>query len=223
MRGASASPAPSRSRDGFEKGMGMVRSMVGAALLATMLPLAPAAAQTASATAPAPDPARLAVARTLIDRFLPPDRRDAMVEQMIRPMAENARDAVFAAPSFAEMRAENPEFVAKMNGFMAEEFERTIAMTKAAMPEMLEAMARAYARRFTLAQLEAIDGFFQTPAGRAYAEQAPAIMTDPDVLAAQRKMMTEAMAAMEERLGALVTTVEDAAKAKAAKPAKKRE
>lgn len=198
----------------------MIRSIVGAALLAAM-PLAPAAAQTTPVAAPAPDPARLVVARRLIERFLPADRRDAMIEQMIRPMAETARDAMFASPSIAGLQADNPEFVETMNGFMGEEFERTIAMTKAAMPAMLDAMARAYARRFTLDQLETIDGFFQTPAGRAYAELAPSIMSDPDVLAAQRKMMTDAMAGMEERLKLLTEKVERAAKARSGTPAKK--
>lgn len=192
----------------------MLRSVVGAALFVAMIPLA-AAAQTTPATAPAPDPARLAAARALIERFMPADRRDAMIEQMIRPMAETAREAVFDSSSFAEMRKEDPKFGATMDGFMAEEFERTIAMTKAAMPRMLDAMARAYARRFTLEQIESIDAFFQTPAGRAYVERAPSIMADPDVLAAQRAMMTEAMSGLHDRLAALA--------AKAGKQARKRD
>lgn len=66
-----------------------------------------------------------------------------------------------------------------------------------------DAMARAYARGFTLEQLSAISGFYDMPAGHAYAELAPTIMADPDVLAAQRAMMTEAMAGMQQRIAAM--------------------
>ncbi|WP_213982514.1 DUF2059 domain-containing protein [Sphingomonas sp. dw_22] len=192
----------------------MLRSILAAATLAVALPAAPALAQTASSTATAPDPARLAAAQALIGKIMPADQRDAMIERMVRPMMENMRSAMMSSPMFDAAKAENPKFAEVMDEFIKGEFEHSISMTKAAMPGMLDAMARAYARRFTLDDLKAISAFFETPAGRLYAAQAATIMSDPDVLAAQRTMMTEAMSGMQERVEALTARLSAAQESK---------
>ncbi len=51
-------------------------------------------------------------------------------------------------------------------------------------PPMRAGLARAYARRFSADQLTQINGFFATPAGRAYASEAMALQTDPEVMLA---------------------------------------
>lgn len=179
----------------------MLRSLAAAAMLAAISPSA-THAQTAPSAATAPDPARLAVAKLLIERFMPADRRDAMIEQMVRPIMDNARQAMFSGPLFESIKAEDPKLQATIDDFMNQEFEHSIATTKAAMSALADAMARAYARRFTIEQLQALQAFFETPAGRAYVEQAPTLMSDPDILAVQRTMMTEAMAGMQQRIAA---------------------
>ncbi|MDV3458849.1 DUF2059 domain-containing protein [Sphingomonas sp. HF-S4] len=173
-----------------------------AAALLAALPVAPACAQAVAPAVAAPDPARLAAAQALLARFLPPERRDAMVDQMIRPMIENMRGAMTSDASFAALRSEDAAFGEAFDQFIHGELEHSLAATKAAMPALIDAMARAYARRFTLEQLAAITAFFETPAGRAFAEQSPTILSDPDILAVQRKMMTEAMAGMQKRIEA---------------------
>ena len=183
----------------------MLRLLAGALVL-VLSPLASAAAQTAPVAA-APDAVRLAAAQALIEQIMPADRREAMVEQMVRPMIANAREAMANAPMFADMARDNPKLATAMNGFMDEESERSIATTKAAMPALFDAMARAYARRFTLDQMRDIGDFFKTPSGRAYVETAPTIMSDPDVMAAQRAMMTQTMSGMQERMAKLVETL----------------
>lgn len=188
----------------------MLRLLAGALVL-VLTPIAPGTAQTAPVAA-APDAARLAAAQALIEQIMPADRRDAMVEQMVRPMLANAREAMANAPMFADMARDNPKLATAMNGFMDEEFERSLATTKAAMPAMFDAMARAYARRFTLDQMRDIGDFFKTPSGRAYVETAPTIMSDPDVMAAQRAMMTQTMSGMQERMAKLVETLRAEAK-----------
>jgi hypothetical protein len=185
----------------------------GLAMIAVAVPLAPAIAQTAPVSVAAPDPARLAAAQALIERIMPAARRDAMIEQIVRPMLENLRTAMLGAPSFSTV-AEDPKLAAIMNDFMKEELERSIASTKAAMPMLFDAMGRAYARRFTLEQLKAIDAFFGTPAGRAYADQVTTIMSDPDIQAAQRSMMTQAMSGVQERIEALAAKVAEAPQGK---------
>jgi hypothetical protein len=190
----------------------MLRSLA-LAMLAVAPPTA-AHAQTAPAAVDAPDPARLAVAKILIERLMPADRRDAMVEQMVRPMMDNARDAMLSGQLFESVPAGDPKLQAAIDDFMKQEFEHSLTRMKATMPALADAMARAYARRFTLEQLQAISAFYETPAGRAFAEQAPSLMSDPDILAVQRTMMTEAMAGMEQRIAGFGAKMVESSKAK---------
>jgi hypothetical protein len=165
------------------------------------LPAVPALAQASPPPpAAAPDPVRLAAARTIIDTMMPPAQRDDMLERMARPMMENMRSTMMSSPMFAPDKGANPKMVALMDSFTKDMFEREIVLMKAEAPALFDAMARAYARRFSLADLKAIGAFFETPAGRTYAAQAPTIMTDPDVLSAQRNLITKSMAAMQDRL-----------------------
>lgn len=167
-----------------------------------------ALAQTAPvAAAPAPDPARLAAAKSLIGKIMPADRMDAMIEQMMAPMMASLRDAMAQEPGAQAALADNPEARAAISTFIEGESARSIALAKASMPAMVDAMARAYARRFSLAQLNDIDAFFGTPSGRAYAEQAGALMSDPDIIAVQRAMMMKGLEGIQQRAGALSETL----------------
>lgn len=169
-----------------------------ALVLAAAAPL-PALAQTAPASAPAPDPARIAAAQALIARIMPPERIDQTVDQMMRPMMANLRNAMLSSPDMQKALEKMPKAKATFDTFIDDEFARSIALTKQWMPTMLEAMARAYARRFTTAQMAEIGAFFDTPTGKVYAAQASTIMADPDMLAAQRTMMTKAMEGLQQR------------------------
>jgi hypothetical protein len=180
----------------------MIRTFAATVALALALTPAAVRAQAAPPVAAAPEPARLAAAQALIGKIMPVDRRDAMVDQMIRPMIENMRGAMSSSPQFESLRSEDPKFGPAFDDFVKNELEHSLATTKAAMPALFDAMARAYARRFTLDQIRAISDFFDTPAGRAFAEQTPTLMSDPDVLAAQRAMMTDAMKGMQARVKA---------------------
>lgn len=56
-------------------------------------------------------------------------------------------------------------------------------------PPMREGLARAYARKFSAAQLTQINAFFATPAGSAFAAQSFALQADPEVMAATMQAM----------------------------------
>lgn len=177
-------------------------------LAAALAAAAPAAAQNAApaptpAAAAAPDPARVAAATQLITRLLPADRAEAMIDQMIRPTMGNLHAAMAQAPELKAAFARNPKARAALDAFVADEVARSTAIVKQALPTLRTAMARAYARRFTEAQLNEIAAFFDTPTGRLYAEQAPTLMGDPDIVAAQRAMMAQAMQGVAERAQAM--------------------
>ncbi len=67
------------------------------------------------------------------------------------------------------------------------------------MPALFEAYDRAYARRFTLAQLGDLKAFFATPTGQLYTTRRAVAAGDPDVAAANQSLMTGAMGDMRRR------------------------
>ena len=165
---------------------------------------APATAQTAApaATTGGPvDPARLAAARELIDVLMPPATREQLITGMMTPMLANMRRGMEAAPAFAEMNAD-PKFRAAFDQFMAKQEARTTAMLREALPGMVPAMAKAYARRFDVAQMRELRQFFETPTGRAYMQASYTIMADPDIQAWQRDLMTRSMARIQADVAA---------------------
>lgn len=164
---------------------------------------APVAAVAQTAPVAAPEPARIEAAKGLIAKIMPVDRRDAMIEQMMRPMMASIRSALTESPALQEAFADDPDAKKMLDTFVEDEFAQSIALTKQMMPAMLDAMARAYARRFTVAQLNDISAFFDTPSGKLYAERATTIMSDPDVLAAQREMVGKSMQGTMERAQAM--------------------
>ena len=179
-----------------------MKTLVAALLIAVSAP-AVATAQTAT-VAQAPEPARIAAAKALIAKVMPPERIDAMIDQMMRPMMENLRNAMAQAPQMQAAFAKDPKVKGVLDAFVDGELQHSIALTKSSMPTMMDAMARAYARRFTVAQLNDVSAFFDTPSGKLYAEQAPTIMADPDVLAAQRAVMEQSIRGTMERAQAMV-------------------
>ncbi|MGN7998141.1 DUF2059 domain-containing protein [Sphingomonas sp. 22176] len=179
-----------------------MKTLAAALLIAVAAP-AEASAQTAP-VAQAPEPARIAAAKALIAKVMPPERVDAMIDQMMRPMMENLRNAMAQTPEMQAAFAKNPQAKAALDAFVDDELKHAIATTKESMPTMLDAMARAYARRFTVAQLNDVSAFFDTPSGKLYAEQSPTVMADPDILAAQRAVMEKSIRGTMERAQAMV-------------------
>jgi hypothetical protein len=182
-----------------------MRRILPLALVCVLAPAVPAFAQSAAAPAvQAPEPARLAAAKALIAKIMPQERIDAMIDQMMRPMMANLRGAMLQSPQMQAAFAKDAKAKATLDAFVDSEFQHSVALTKQSMPTMLEAMARAYARRFTVAQLNDVSSFFDTPSGKLYAEQAPTVMADPDVLAAQRAVMEKSIRGTMERAQAMV-------------------
>jgi hypothetical protein len=71
------------------------------------------------------------------------------------------------------------------------------------MPGMFAIMERAYARRFTVAQLDEITAFFSTPTGRLYMDESMKMPADPELLGWQRRLMERSMAEGEKDLETL--------------------
>ena len=179
------------------------------AVFAVLMPI-PALAETPpppDAAVAAPDPARLAEAHKLIDQVSPPEKRDAMIEGIIRPMVANMRRSFDESPEFAKIFAEKPALRTKMTSFLDGEIDRSLRIARESMPAMFDAMAVAYARRFSLEQLADVERFYASPTGRVFAEQAPTILADPAVQAAQRAMMARSLEGLQSRVKAMAEAI----------------
>jgi hypothetical protein len=187
-----------------------MRSARAAAFVLSVAGIGSLHAQTAAATPAQPadlDPARLAAAREPLGVMLPAEQRDPIMESMIRPMMANLRQSMLQAPGFGEMLGKDPNVSAAFDRFVKGQEDRSVATVKAGMPGMIEAMARAYARRFDTRQIADIRAFFETPSGKAYISASYSIMSDPDVQAWQRDLVSRFMAHMQEDIAKFVSDV----------------
>ena len=163
----------------------------------------PAAVAPAATPAMPVDPARLAAARALIDTIMPPSTRDAMLDNMVRPMLARMQQAFTDNPQFTDEFSSDPQARALFQQYMQRVADRTLNDVRPAMPELWDIMARAYARRFTVAQLQEIRAFFETPTGQVYMHQALTVMSDPEVGAWQQNLMRRSMSHLQDDMAQL--------------------
>ncbi len=83
-------------------------------------------------------------------------------------------------------------------------------------PPMREGMSKAYARRFTAAQLTDLNGFLATPTGTLYANEWMALQADPEVMVAVVKAVPPLITKFIDRAPELEKDFKDLPKEKAA-------
>lgn len=169
-----------------------------ALLLVSALTAAPLHAETAPPTAvEAPAPDRVAAAEKLMEVMMPASQREAMMGQLVSAAMTNVI-AGFEQRFGAEGQLKDPEVRAVFDRFIARQQQLTLEQISGQLPGLFDAMARAYARRFTVEQLGEIEAFFSTPTGQAYTVQSMNVMADPDIAAWQ----SQSIAASLDRLPA---------------------
>jgi hypothetical protein len=197
-------------------------------LLAAAAALAaiPAAAQPTGQPTPAPaaevDPQRLSLARTTAGRLFPDgtyqrlmqSSLDTMTEQMVGAMLDmkiedvipagtEGQDPAKSGKTLREAASEaDPHFMERMRITNKVIFEEIIPIFSRMEPDVREALARAYARRYDVSQLTEMNRFFATPAGSAWAADSMLIWMDPEIMGlmtrAAPEMMTQMPAIMEK-------------------------
>lgn len=182
--------------------MNIFRHLTLAACLATAPAMA--FAQTAPQPAAAVDPARLAAAKALMDQIMPPTTRNQMISSMMASINQMVLQAVRQNPELSAVIEKEPSagpiferFMQRQQAFQTEQLTRNL-------PGMLDAMAHAYARRFSLSQLHDIATFFATPSGQTYLAEAPTIMSDPDVAAWMGTLMKSSMQQIPDQIAQLM-------------------
>ncbi len=99
----------------------------------------------------------------------------------------------------------DPAFGERMKAMQAVTIDMITKLMVQVEPSYRAGLSRAYAQRFSAAELTELDRFFSTPVGSHYAAESMLIYTDPQVMSAMKdmmpamfEMMPQMMAEMEE-------------------------
>ena len=173
---------------------------------------------------PAPDPARLVLARTTVETLWPNGTYGRMTDQLMggiydRIMAMKLSDFDKGAAKAGKpgpdltlhqsMLKDDPYFdqrVAIIRRVMTDEMKALSAIVE---PRLRDGLARAAARRFDARQLTDINTFFATDSGRALGSNLITIWMDPDTIRGVVQSMPDLIAEMPQ----MMARVEQATKA----------
>jgi hypothetical protein len=196
-----------------------------AAVVALSAASAPAAAPSDSkpaveAAPAASDPAALALASRIAGAILPDGTFQKVMDASIGQMSKSMMDSMLSMPigALAQSMGQDPAKIKAldstrfrdvlniMDPAFQERTDRSMAVMATEMgklmtamePSFREGLAEAYARKFSPADLRAIDAFFQTDAGRAFAAGSMTIQTDPAFLARMQQLMPAMMKALPQ-------------------------
>jgi hypothetical protein len=209
---------------------------VGALGAALAVANAPAFAQQAAPASPAIDPARVALARPVVDRLFPVGTykrimgttmgklMDTVMDStMNMPMASLARIGGVPSDQLAKMdKATLAEIMAILDPYYRERTKRGMNAMMGSMtdlmigfePQVRDALTRVYARRFDAKQLGELKLFFDTPTGSAYAADSMTLMMEPEIMGEMQAFMPQMMAKMPDFVAAAEKAVAELPKPK---------
>lgn len=166
-----------------------------------------------------PEPARLALARTTMDGFMPA----GSYGRMMNVLTDNAMNHVYgrlmgmtgtelsnavglplssgpnAGLTLLEQASKgDPMFDARIKAYVAAFKDETRMSMAIIEPKMREGMARAMARRFNALQLAELNRFFATETGRAFGQDMMLLWIDGDVFRGMFAAMPELMRSMPQ-------------------------
>ena len=170
-----------------------MKALLTAFLIGSLGIAAPALAQSAPPATAAIDPVRLAEARTLIGIMMPPVMREQMIGNLVTSISQTMAQAMLEDPAVKRVMAERPGAREVVLRFLERQRQYTMAEMRTNLPGMLEAMAKAYARRFTVPEMREMAAFFGTPTGQRYIAESATIFSDPDIAGWMKETMRRSM------------------------------
>lgn len=179
----------------------------------------PAAAQQAPAPAlTSIEPARMEAAERTVMRVLPPGTYARLMNSSMEPMMDmvlaqtaqmSLRDLAAIGGLAEEQLATISEgTLADMMALLDPAYEERMRLTTRTMfgemsglmtdfePVIRDGLAQAYAKRFTVAQLDELTAFFSSGTGALYAADSFAMFMDPAVMSKVQEFMPQMMRAM---------------------------
>jgi hypothetical protein len=152
------------------------------------LPLNSAAAQTTASANTATNPEALALGRQIVDVAFPPATRQVMLEQLMESMLEQMKAGMpleqISDPGLRKILLDHLASVPTL----------LRPTTTAFLPKQMDAVAQAYARMFSLAELKDIAAFARTPSGKSFLARSSEVMSDPAVAAVNAEYFREVQA-----------------------------
>lgn len=169
-----------------------VPRMIFAALLISAAPTATSASE--------PSLVLLGAGRHLIDIVLPPAERAAVFARVTDAMMANMVRGIIEGQAGGRAIADDSDLKNALNRFVERLRELAQRDLKMSTPALIEAYARAYARRFTIADMEEIGTFFASAPGRKCRIESSSILSDPDVAGWQVQAIARAQARLPDEL-----------------------
>lgn len=170
------------------------------ALMLTALALTPASALLPTSVAAAPasagagtasSPEALTLGKQIVDVAFPPATRQAMLEQMMNTVMDQMKAGMpldkISDPGVRQILLDH---LASVPAMMR-------PATTAFLPKQMDAVAQAYARMFSVAELKDIAAFANTPSGASFLSRSLEVMSDPGVAAVNAEYFREVQAVNE--------------------------
>ncbi len=196
----------------------MIRTIVTALVLGVSFPVAAQVGPPIAAAEAAPDPARLAAARPVVEKIWPLGTYRRMMGETMTKMMDGMMASMFdmraadfagaADPSGKSAKevgdkslgeitqSADPHFRERMKITMDTMMGEMIPLMEKMEPAIQDSLTSIYARRFDARQLADMNAFFATPSGRAYADQAMLLFMDPEMMKNMTSFAPEFMKAM---------------------------
>lgn len=154
-----------------------VSSAAAAALMLVASQSAALAASPTHAAAQTVDEPRLTVAREVVALAWPPEQREAMMHKLMTAMTSQFKASVrletITDPGLKKIMEDYFDSIPQLLQPSVSDF----------LPKQMDAIARAYARKFTLDELRDVRTFAQTQSGSRFLHESMDVMSDPDVAA----------------------------------------
>ena len=133
------------------------------------------------------DQEALDVSRQILTVIAPPQTRAAKLAEKFRFLS-NQVSASFLTDG------EDPKFQARVDSDMQAMWQEMTSILARHIPDYYEAMARSYARNFTIPELRQILAFAQTPTGLKFLQSGSLIAESPEVVAVLQQMQVDLFA-----------------------------
>ena len=155
---------------------------------AALLPSKVAAAETTASASTTTNPEALALGRQIVDVAFPTATRQAMLEQLMETMLDQMKAGMPLE------RISDPGLRKILLDHLASVPTLLRPTTTAFLPKQLDAVAQAYARMFSVAELKDIAAFARTPSGKSFLARSTEVMSDPAVAAVNAEYFREVQA-----------------------------
>jgi hypothetical protein len=136
---------------------------------------------------PQVDAEALALAREIVANGFPQEKRLQMMSGAMNAMMSQAMAA-------QDSGNRSPEVQVIIDRHLSKIRDAILVVAEQHIPELFDSFAYGYAREFSVEELRSIRDFSATPAGQRFIMRGSAILSDPDVAAANQSYMKEALA-----------------------------